>query len=169
MRASLSPNRESGIPLSPRDFAPIGAGYYNSFILKGGAISMRITKTDLAWAAGVIDGRGLRIRFRKPDHYEAQIEVKINHLQTCERLFEMFGVGESKKVQPKRPENRSEVYHWICKRKSDVSFVLEQVRPFMFKKADIADIVLDFCKTNTRSQEAEVYLQYMQGRADGDD
>lgn len=134
-------------------------------------MSSTVTKTRLAWAAGVIDGHGqggLRItcpnektQNQTPKYY-AELEIKSSNIELCEELKTIFGTGIAKVARTKRPENSREVCHWICKpldnaAKSELFDVLEKIKPNIIIKQNEIELLMEFCKAQTKDLEREVY------------
>lgn len=110
---------------------------------------------DLAWAAGLIDGEGcITIQYKKasikngsrnPGH-SLLLKVTMTHEPTIRRLYKLFEVGT---VQLQRISKKdvgkswNPAYSWICNPVA-AAYVIGFVRPYLFTKADEADIALEF-------------------------
>ncbi|MBE7469472.1 MAG: hypothetical protein HS114_10085 [Anaerolineales bacterium] len=105
-----------------------------------------------AWAAGLIDGEGY-FRIIKDPCYSARLSVKMCHKPTITRLYEIFGVGNIKRAEVARP-GHAQSWIWTCSSRTDVIEVLRLIRPYLFTKADEADIMIEFMDSVVRLNSA---------------
>jgi len=112
---------------------------------------MANTDTDLAWAAGIIDGEGClsmnrqRASTRKDlrtDTFRPLLKVTMGHRETIERLFEMFQVG-SVQNHVARSKKVNASWTWLCQC-AQVWPPLEQVFPYLLTKREEAELLLRF-------------------------
>ena len=107
--------------------------------------------TDLAWAAGIIDGEGCiyikktpstQCRKTKNDTYTLGLRVVMGHEAAIRRLHELFQVGNCYKLQQR---GYNDAWSFMCSaRKAEV--VLELVRPYLFVKSEEADVAFEFLR-----------------------
>ncbi len=110
---------------------------------------------DLAWAAGLIDGEGcITIQYKKanikngsrnPSH-SLLLKVTMTHEPTVRRLHKLFEVGtiQLQRLSLKdadKPWNPA--FSWICNPRA-AAYVIAWIRPYLFTKAEEADIALEF-------------------------
>lgn len=104
--------------------------------------------TELAWAAGIVDGEGCIYIARTLDKkrgyesYQLYLRVVMAHAETIARLHSLFGVGTLHTERRPNPKH-SIIYGWNCGSQS-AKIVSPLVRPFLFTKAEQADIALTF-------------------------
>jgi hypothetical protein len=109
------------------------------------------TKSELIWAAGLIDGEGcISLTCRLPQrhnravspNYRMILKVAMCHKATVRRLHKIFACGT---VQPQRVQRPyfSTPWIWFCNAGATQQ-VLMQVRPWLFTKAHEADVALEF-------------------------
>ena len=96
--------------------------------------------TDLAWAAGIIDGEGCLYISKSQALY---LRVSMTDYPTVKRLHTMFAVGVFDLAIKRGVGNWRSTYSWICAAK-DTRTVLLLVRPYLFTKLDQAEIALDY-------------------------
>lgn len=108
------------------------------------------TETELAWAAGIVDGEGcISISVTNPHGqsisptYKLSLTVSMTNFKTIERLHEIFGVGclYEYEPSPKMGRMRSKRIVVLGRRVCDV---LRLIRPYMVTKAYYADVAMEF-------------------------
>lgn len=108
-------------------------------------------KTDLAYAAALIDGEGhigIVKRLSQNNTYCLRIEVANTFKAMPDWLLSKFGGGISKKVkgQTTGVDNRKDSYVWFCSTRTACSF-LKLVLPYLIVKKEQAKIALEFQTT----------------------
>lgn len=113
-------------------------------------------QTDLAWAAGIIDGEGC-IGIVKDDRralnnkngwnlspmYKLRISVGMSHLETIERLYELFGDGRINGQKCYKKPGHKQVYYWVVN--ADQAWeIIKLVRPYLITKRKQAEIAEAF-------------------------
>lgn len=149
---------------------------------RGSAVNYHLrmsTDTELAWAAGIVDGEGClhinRHRLQENDRrtnesFRAVLKVTMGHLATIEKLAEIFEIGTiHQHVERNSRINRSYSYITQC---LQTGHVVQMVLPYLITKREEAVLVLDFlslpngdiggsggnrCQT---SEEVEARLRY---------
>lgn len=112
--------------------------------------------TDLAWAAGLIDGEGcVLIAKRSGRDYQLRLTVAMVHKPTLDRLQSTFGFGNVRPHVGSRPEGWRQKWVWCISARQALT-VLELVRPFMTTKAAEADIALQFAGTFEDTKKGRV-------------
>lgn len=116
----------------------------------GYALAMR--KTDLAWAAGLIDGEGCICLIRHPakqfkgavsERYHLVLRVSMCHKVTVDRIHGLFSIGSRSVYTPKTSARVSESYAWTCNSRQ-AEIVLKLIRPYLVTKAVEADLALEY-------------------------
>jgi len=111
-------------------------------------------KTELAWAAGLIDGEGCICLLKHPAHqfkravndrFTLILKVTMCCKKTVRRLHKMFGVGSCSSRFPKEGQRFSPYYTWWCNAVATKE-VLDGIRPYLVTKAIEADVALAFLK-----------------------
>jgi LAGLIDADG endonuclease len=114
------------------------------------------TNTDLAWAAGIVDGEGCiaicryqNKRGSRKDYLHAILQIGNTDPRMLVKIQSMFGgkIGTSKVTGLRtRP-----IYSWraISSKAADV---IKQIRPYLVSKADQADVLLAFQEIFERNQ-----------------
>lgn len=107
--------------------------------------------TDLAWAAGIIDGEGhIRLTLCKPGinrratpGYQLCLAVRMTCEATIRRLYLIFGSGTVIPVRPRNPQKHKPTFQW---RVSDqgAADVLIAISPYMTTKLSQAEIGIEF-------------------------
>lgn len=110
-------------------------------------------ETDLAWAAGIIDGEGC-IYISKA--HQLYLRVTMTDYPTVARLHTLFDVG-TLHTETKPTKNSRIIYGWTCAAK-DTGTVLLLIRPYLFTKLDQAEIALDYIFM-PRTDKAERYTK----------
>lgn len=106
--------------------------------------------TDIAWAAGIIDGEGCIYIGRQQGgtfgrvnvSHRMYVKVTMCHRPTLEALRAIFGMG-SVHHQDKATERRNDSYSWWVGARQAEQLLL-WVRPYLVTKAIEADIALEF-------------------------
>lgn len=107
-------------------------------------------KTDVAWAAGILDGEGCISIIRTPpsrsarcrsNRYTFQLKVTMGHKPTVQRLVDLFG-GTVQDHQP-RTERQNASHSWIAGARIGER-ALKMMRPYLITKAKEADVGLAF-------------------------
>lgn len=112
-----------------------------------------VSSTDLAWAAGAVDGEGCisirsqRVPNSKFEQYALYISVGNTDIRMPQRLAEMFGGNVINKT---RQQERRPVYEWRIFSANAVK-VLKMLRPYLVIKGEQADIAIEFGKTLART------------------
>jgi hypothetical protein len=103
---------------------------------------MKISKTDIAWAAGFIDGEGciaiLKNKNKNPC-YIVSLQVVQKFRRPLDRLVTIFG-GEVKFHNPKRYDG---YFYWYLYSDNAVE-VLEQILPYLVAKEKQAKVAIEF-------------------------
>lgn len=108
-----------------------------------------MTKIELAWAAGLIDGEGcIHIHYSPPNLRQGTInpqhvlwlKVAMGCRRTVERLALIFGVGTVHRVPTKR---HNPAFQWIVQ-STRAAQVIRLLRPYFVTKAAEADVALEF-------------------------
>lgn len=103
--------------------------------------------TDLAWAAGIVDGEGYvgisRRKHPNTTDYYPRLRVTMTHKSTVERLLGMFVNTQVRLYQDKRNTPRKLQYVWDL-RSRVVKEVLKQLYPYLFTKKEQAKYILEF-------------------------
>ena len=107
--------------------------------------------TEVAWAAGLIDGEGC-IFINKSKYVAASrqvtptfrlvLKVTMGCRKTVERLRDIFGVGTVQNHVP-RGERVNASYSWICQ-SAQARTVFELIKPHAVTKAAELDVALRF-------------------------
>lgn len=110
---------------------------------------------NLAWAAGIIDGEGC-IGIVRDDRkalnekngwnlspiYKLRISVGMSHLETIEKLYEIFGDGRINGQKCYKRPGHKQVYYWTVN--ADAAWkVIEKVKPYLVTKrvqAELAEL-----------------------------
>ena len=110
---------------------------------------MTISPTDIAWAAGIIDGEGC-IWTRWPKRTNVCVEVKMIHRPTIERLCSIFG-GRVSEAHERRRGRRTQWRWWadtlVAKR------VLDATLPFLVTKRMQARCAIGLIEASPRTKE----------------
>lgn len=103
--------------------------------------------TDLAWAAGIIDGEGcIDISLRQGRYAQLDVSVVNTDPRLLLRLRELFrGSVHHRPHQTSRPRHRM-TWRWTIVSRQAETF-LRQVRPYLVIKQEQADIALAMRKT----------------------
>lgn len=108
-----------------------------------------IAPTDLAWAAGIIDGEGC-IWTRWPKRSNVCVEVKMIHKPTIIRLSKIFG-GRVSEAHERRRGRRTQWRWWADTRVAQR--VLDQTIPFLVTKRMQARCALGLIESSSRTAE----------------
>ena len=107
-----------------------------------------MTITELAWAAGIIDGEGCILvrRTKRPGGgspiFTLIVSVNMTHRPTVARLAEIFHCGGCW-ANPPRGARRRPMYLWtICTKNARA--ILRRIRPYLVTKAHQADLAEAF-------------------------
>jgi hypothetical protein len=108
-------------------------------------------KTDLAWAAGIIDGEGALmmtrarpgVNRRKTMGYQIRVSVRMTHLPTIERLGSILGGIVKQAGKVKCPSKHRQAYEWIIF-DADTECVLPKLLPYLTTKVEQAKLLLEF-------------------------
>lgn len=109
--------------------------------------------TDLAWAAGIIDGEGCIGLHRHggptKNWWSLILKVTMGHEPSIRRLHDLFGEGSVQNQRPSRGQQHYNVaWSWLCTTRQ-VERVLAQVRPYLVTKAAEADLALEYLRLPT--------------------
>ena len=113
----------------------------------------KISKTDLAWAAGFIDGEGSffigRTRQGKWRYFRVQLKVTQADIRPLKRLQQMFGgyVYPEKKIYS--PLTKRPGWKWMAVDRVGANAV-ELMLPFFFLKRGQAKLLLNMAKRKQR-------------------
>lgn len=113
-----------------------------------------LSETDLAWAAGLIDGEGcIHIARHRPNTklggtaygYQLVLAVSMVHKPTLDRLASLFQCGV---VQPKGTKSvrARQAWNWRM-RCGYAAVIIRAVRPYLFTKAEEVYLALDYYDT----------------------
>lgn len=109
-----------------------------------------ISDTDLAWAAGLIDGEGcIHITKRPADKYRREnfqltVAVCMTHKPTIERLYNIFKVGS---VCHKHPRGKQRTPWTWTVLAQQAEAVLRLLMPYLFTKLAEGKIAFEFRRT----------------------
>ena len=108
------------------------------------------SKTELAWAAGIIDGEGsiamtkaiVGVNRRSTPSFQIRISVRMTHRATVSKLHQLFG-GTFKTCKPKIPSRHKRSFEWYV---GDIltQKTLLQIQPFLITKSNQANLVLKY-------------------------
>ncbi|MEV6600574.1 hypothetical protein AB0M36_27555 [Actinoplanes sp. NPDC051346] len=112
-----------------------------------------LSLTELAYIAGLIDGEGCLLIYRKRDprgglHFRCILRVSNTSQRVIEWLQLRLG-GGAQAGQPPQP-NHLRVFHWRCEGPR-MAALLVAVRPFLVIKPELADLLLAMQRTLTYS------------------
>ena len=106
-----------------------------------------VTPTDIAWAAGIIDGEGC-IWTRWPKRTNVCVEVKMIHKPTIERLSQLFG-GRVSEAHKRRRGRRTQWRWWADTRVAQK--VLDATLPFLVTKRMQARCAIGIIESSPRT------------------
>mgnify|MGYP001569968818 CR=1 FL=1 len=128
---------------------------------------MKILKTDLAWAAGILDGEGYigmtrikaGIQRRINPSFQTRISVRMVDYSAVKKLYNMFG-GTFKNVKPPNSQKHRASFEWFA---SDLvsDKVLRKVMPYLVTKKSQASLVVGYrenCVTPLTGHVTPKYL-----------
>ena len=102
------------------------------------------SETDLAWAAGFIDGEGsiglYRGKHPTSEFYVLRLSVTNTDIRALERLKKMFGGSINKSNHKSRPTRRP-CWAWYCQCAKGAA-ALEMLLPYLLVKKERAEIAL---------------------------
>ena len=105
--------------------------------------------TEIAWAAGIIDGEGCLFisrhaygSYTKTPNYTAALKVTMGHEPTVKRIRELFDSGSHHRVEQSN-KGFNTAYTWIVAAKL-LRPVLLALKPFCITKAAEIDVALEF-------------------------
>lgn len=110
-----------------------------------------MTKTELAWAAGLVDGEGcLHISYTPPGKMRGTInavhslylKVAMTDKKTIYHLWHLFGLG-SVQLQCSKKKNHGIAYSWLCCAQ-EAATAIRAIRPYLITKAEEADVAIEF-------------------------
>jgi hypothetical protein len=104
-----------------------------------------LTKSELAYIAGLIDGEGCLLIYRKADkrgsrHFRCILRISNTSLRVVEWLQSRLG-GKPAEPRPFR-DGALPVYHWPCEGQRMAS-LLNAVYPYLVIKPELAQILLE--------------------------
>ena len=119
---------------------------------------MSIKETDLAWAAGIVDGEGSigLIRMKRYDNYgtgvtyDLRLDVGNTDPRMLKKLQDLFGGSISRSMEKR--ENRKPCATWHL-HGSNAANVLAAIRPYLVIKGEQADVAIksrQFVRRNKR-------------------
>lgn len=118
--------------------------------------NVTLSPTDLAWAAGLIDGEGCIGIYpfksgtsRYGAHYQLALYVRMTHEQTINRLLDMFQVGSVHHATA-RALRHKDTWAWTCYSEHAL-FVLKLIQPYLVTKAKEAQVGIEFKSEPTYS------------------
>lgn len=132
------------------------------------------TKTDLAWAAGVIDGEGSINITKRSGRAGYYLMVQVGQSGAAcplmlKRLEEIFGGSISGGKE--RIDTRKPTWKW-CIAHTAADSMLKRIRPYVVQKRDQVDLALQFRSTvavpgahRTPQQDGEAHQMYEAMRA----
>ena len=101
-------------------------------------------ETDLAWAAGIVDGEGYiglyLAHTNTGDCYVLKISVVNTNLKMLERFKEIFGVGSISTRAKAKAHHKQQWCYYACSKKAEN--ILHAIRPYLVAKADQAELGL---------------------------
>ena len=101
-------------------------------------------ETDLAWAAGIIDGEGhiglYLSHTNTGDCYVLKLVVVNTNLKMLERCKEIFGAGSIGNRVKAKMHHKQQWSFYACSKQAEK--ILQAVRPYLVAKADQADLGL---------------------------
>ena len=101
-------------------------------------------ETDLAWAAGIIDGEGhiglYLSHTNTGDCYVLKVAVVNTSLKMLERLKEIFGTGVINNRPQRQAHHKQQWCFYACSKKAEK--ILDAVRPYLVAKLDQAELGL---------------------------
>ena len=115
-----------------------------------------MSNTDLAWAAGIMDGEGtigLKKRYRKEKNvttYHVRTAVEVTDKQMIDKLYSIFNCG-SLHIRD-RVGNNKRHYSWICGSR-DTEYVLKQIIRYLVTKKERAKYMLEYLGRLTTHHE----------------
>lgn len=127
-----------------------------------------MTSTDLAWAAGFIDGEGSIGVHRENvnregrphrQNYRASLQVANTQRAACDRLQKVFGVGEVMEIRP-TTLFRARQFRYTLRNRLELFRVLFLLRPYLFLKAEQADLTLAFLASRQSARGVGRYAPY---------
>lgn len=108
-------------------------------------------ETDLAWAAGIIDGEGAvsmsraraGVNRRVTESFQVRVNVKMTHEPTIRRLYEIFGGVFKPGGKVRNPEKHKATYEWYV---GDLKAAeaLRRIVPYTVTKRDQVLLVLEY-------------------------
>lgn len=113
-------------------------------------------QTDLAWAAGLIDGEGcITIARRRPSkssrtkstYYLPVLRVAMCHRPTLQKLCDMFELG-TVHGNPASKHGHTQSYAWMIQARP-VGEVVSAILPFLVTKKKEAEILMQFIRLGT--------------------
>lgn len=124
-----------------------------------------ISESDLAYAAGIVDGEGcIAIRRGKHGPHFCQVAVANTSLILCEWLKQRWG-GNVHRKKRNAQHNWKPVYQWRVNNRLAISF-LKQVRPYLLIKQAQADLALRLpsIRQFTKSRPARLTEETVEAR-----
>lgn len=122
-----------------------------------------VSSTDLAWAAGLIDGEG-NIGLHKAYHkkmknqlYAIELSVHMTSKVAVDRLFKMFGLGHIN-FESRLYTNHKDIYRWKCV-SNQACRVIRQIYPYLVVKKEQAKYVLEYLDRKTDCYADNLGLQ----------
>ena len=136
-----------------------------------------VSKTDLAWLGGIIDGEGSVTIFR---HTEKNGKVKLRptvgitntNPKIISRCLKIIGeLGVTVHIQERWTDSEKYATCWqvISRNTTTIKTILEGVRPYLYGKGQVADYVLSFIEsrwTQNGKGQAKRYTEYEHRLAD---
>jgi len=108
-------------------------------------------ETDIAWAAGILDGEGCLYINRhranpknktKTESFRLYLKITMGHRPTIAKLYDIFRVGSVLLHQPKSSKV-SASHSWVVPTRQ-AEMVLDQMKPFVFTKLEELAIAEEF-------------------------
>jgi hypothetical protein len=105
---------------------------------------MGITETDLAYAAGIIDGEGSIVAHVAEGPYGHQTMAHVSVPNTNLELVEWFRATFGGKVRPLKNRNKrcKTIYQWMISSKDEIKEFLILVQPYLKVKYEHAKFML---------------------------
>lgn len=91
---------------------------------------MITNESDIAWAAGLLEGEGT---FRLKAGRRPILAAHMTDLDVLERLADVFGVGTIKKMRKQEPHHKQS-WRWDVIRASEGAMVMELVKDYMMSR-----------------------------------
>ena len=120
----------------------------------------KVSKIDLAYTAGLIDGEGsisiLRARRSNPNYkspaYILSVTCTNTHKGIIEWMHEMFGASKALRQRHRNNPKWKDSYHWCTAANMALEF-LQQIQPYLRIKRKQAELAINFQQNRTRKKK----------------